>query len=46
MYVDDVVITGADDNDVELNQFKKEMHSTFHMADLGFLQYYLGLEVS
>jgi hypothetical protein len=44
VYVDDLVITGADD--VELKQFKEEMQSTFQMADLGLLQYYLGLEVS
>jgi hypothetical protein len=44
VYVDDLVITGADD--IELKQFKEEMQSTFQMVDLGLLQYYLRLEVS
>jgi hypothetical protein len=43
VYVDDLVITGADIE--ELKQFKKEMQDTFQMADLGLLRYYLGLEV-
>jgi hypothetical protein len=37
VYINDLVITGADD--VELKQFKEEMQSTFQMADLGLLQY-------
>jgi hypothetical protein len=44
VYVDDLVITDGDLD--ELKQFKEEMKSTFQMADLGLLQYYLGLEVS
>jgi hypothetical protein len=44
VYVDDLVIRGADH--IELRQFKKEMQNTFQMADLGLLNYYLGLEVS
>jgi hypothetical protein len=44
VYVDDLVIRGADHT--ELRQFKKEMQNTFQMADLGLLNYYLGLEVS
>jgi hypothetical protein len=44
VYVDDLVITGSDED--ELKQFKEEMKSTFQMADLGLLRYYLGLEVS
>ncbi|KAG8097902.1 hypothetical protein GUJ93_ZPchr0013g34364 [Zizania palustris] len=43
VYVDDLIITGVDIT--ELKQFKKEMQNTFQMADLGLLNYYLGLEV-
>jgi hypothetical protein len=42
--IDDLVITGGNLN--ELKQFKEEMKSTFQMADLGLLQYYLRLGVS
>jgi histone deacetylase 1/2 len=44
VYVDDLVITGANQDDI--NRFKAEMHSTFNMSDLGLLHYYLGLEVT
>jgi hypothetical protein len=44
VYVDDLVITGA--NNVDINTFKAEMQATFKMSDLGLLHYYLGLEVS
>jgi hypothetical protein len=44
VYIDDLVIMGG--NLDELKQIKEEMKSTFQMADLGLLQYYLGLEVS
>jgi hypothetical protein len=44
VYVDDLVITSSDK--IELKQFLEEMKSTFQMADLGLLHYYLGLEVS
>jgi len=43
MYVDDLILTGADSN--ELTQFKEEMKNTFKMSDLGLLSYYLGIEV-
>jgi hypothetical protein len=43
VYVDDLVITGASQGDID--RFKSEMHSTFKMSDLGLLHYYLGLEV-
>jgi hypothetical protein len=33
-------------NITELKQFKEDMKSTFEMADLGLLHYYLGLEVN
>jgi hypothetical protein len=38
------VITGSDKS--ELKQFKEETKSTFQMANLGLLRYYLRLEVS
>ena len=44
MYVDDLVITGA--SNVDIDTFKAEMQATFKMSDLGLLHYYLGLEVS
>ena len=44
MFVDDLVITGA--NNVDLDTLKAEMQATFKMCDLGLLHYYLSLEVS
>jgi hypothetical protein len=44
VYVDDLIITGTIDS--ELKQFKGQMMSTFQMADLGRLHFYLGLEVN
>ena len=44
VYVDDLVITGSNNSDI--NTFKEEMKATFKMSDLGLLRYYLGLEVS
>jgi len=44
VYVDDLVITGGNDNDI--SKFKEEMKSKFQMSDLGLLHYYLGLEVT
>uniref|UniRef100_A0A8I6Y7V3 Integrase catalytic domain-containing protein n=1 Tax=Hordeum vulgare subsp. vulgare TaxID=112509 RepID=A0A8I6Y7V3_HORVV len=43
VYVDDLVITGA--REQEVLGFKKEMQQLFSMSDLGLLRYYLGLEV-
>ena len=43
VYVDDLVITGSDSNDIE--SFKLEMKGLFQMSDLGLLSYYLGIEV-
>jgi hypothetical protein len=43
MYVDDLIITGNNDDHIE--QVKKELHAAFKMADLGLLHYYLGIEV-
>lgn len=44
VYVDDLVITGGDPQDIGM--FKKEMKATFQMSDLGLLHYNLGLEVT
>jgi hypothetical protein len=43
VYVDDLVITGADSADIVV--FKKEMTKVFKMSDLRLLRYYLGIEV-
>jgi hypothetical protein len=43
VYVDDLVITGSDEDD--MNEFKEEMKRMFAMSDLGLLSYYLGIEV-
>jgi hypothetical protein len=43
VYVDDLVITGGNQQDIY--KFKQEMKSTFQMSDLGLSKYYLGLEV-
>jgi hypothetical protein len=43
VYVDDLVITGANRGDI--GTFKKEMSASFKMSDLGVLRYYLGIEV-
>jgi hypothetical protein len=43
VYVDDLVITGVDES--EVNAFKAQMMDTFQMSDLGLLSFYLGIEV-
>ena len=43
VYVDDLIITGADSVNVEA--FKEEMLKVFRMSDLGLLSFYLGIEV-
>jgi hypothetical protein len=43
MYVDDLIITG--NNDDHILQVKKELQAGFKMTDLGLLHYYLGVEV-
>uniref|UniRef100_A0ACD5WTY3 Uncharacterized protein n=1 Tax=Avena sativa TaxID=4498 RepID=A0ACD5WTY3_AVESA len=43
VYVDDLIVTGADDD--ELTKFKREMTEKFSMSDLGLLSFYLGIEV-
>jgi hypothetical protein len=42
VYVDDLVITGTKEDEVEAF---KEMKATFQMNDLGLLSFYLGIEV-
>lgn len=44
LYVDDLIFTGNDEHLVQ--QFKKNMMSTYEMSDLGLLHYFLGIEVS
>lgn len=44
VYVDDLFVTGTSIN--LINKFKKDMAERFEMADLGKLNYYLGIEVS
>ena len=43
MYVDDLIITGGDAE--EIAKFKQEMARLFQMSDLGALSFYLGIEV-
>ena len=43
VYVDDIVITGSDTE--LLKQLQTHLQDSFHMKDLGPLQYFLGLEV-
>ena len=43
LYVDDLVITGADLD--EINRVKLQLAASFDMKDLGDLHYFLGIEV-
>jgi len=43
VYVDDLIIAGADAEEVE--KFKAVMKQRFDMSDLGLLSFYLGIEV-
>jgi hypothetical protein len=43
IYVDDLIITGLDRNNIR--SFKEEMEAMFKMSDLNLLHYYLGIEV-
>ena len=43
VYVDDLIIVGADAEEVE--KFKAAMKQRFDMSDLGLLSFYLGIEV-
>ena len=44
VYVDDIVITGDDDEEIKC--LKKTLARTFEVKDLGFLHYFLGIEVA
>lgn len=44
LYVDDLIFTGNNENMIQ--QFKKDMMSTYEMNDMGLLHYFLGIEVS
>ena len=43
VYVDDLIVTGAEQRDI--NAFKEKMKSMFCMSDLDLLTYYLGIKV-
>lgn len=43
VYIDDLVITGSKEEEVE--EFKAQMKATFQMSDLGLLSFYLEIEV-
>uniref|UniRef100_A0ACD5U205 Uncharacterized protein n=1 Tax=Avena sativa TaxID=4498 RepID=A0ACD5U205_AVESA len=44
VYVDDIVITGNDDK--EISHLKKMLSKSFEVKDLGYLHYFLGIEVA
>ena len=44
IYVDNILVIGSDSKSVK--EFKKQMKSMFKMTDLGFMCYFLGMEVS
>ena len=44
LYVDDMLITGSDSNGVK--SIKSILKDKFEMSDLGFLTYFLGIEVA
>ena len=43
LYVDDLILTGSDSK--LLNHVKTNLKNKFEMVDLGFLHYFLGLQV-
>jgi hypothetical protein len=43
LYVDDLILTGSDSKN--LNHVKTNLKKKFEMTDLGFFQYFLGLQV-
>src|SRR3954466_15836933 len=44
LYVDDMVITGSDS--AAISSLKQHLQNEFEMKDLGFLRYFLGIEVA
>ena len=44
LYVDDMIITGDDLNDIQ--EFKVFLNQQFEMKDLGHLSFFLGLEIT
>ncbi|KAJ9550705.1 hypothetical protein OSB04_014750 [Centaurea solstitialis] len=44
VYVDDIIITGSDN--VEIENVKKALAQAFEIKDLGVLKYFLGMEVA
>src|SRR5436190_18199865 len=44
LYVDDMVITGSDS--AAISSLKQHLQFEFEMKDLGFLRYFLGIEVA
>lgn len=43
VYVDDMILTGDDDESI--SNIKSQLESKFEMTDLGLLNYYLGIEI-
>lgn len=44
VYVDDMILTGNDPDEVKA--LKEHLSNEFEMKDLGYLKYFLGIEVS